>query len=43
LRQYCEDASKFDTVKYHTLYIKQEDFEKMTITAWEQLVFLDDK
>ncbi len=43
LRQYCEDASKFDTVKYHTLYIKQEDFEKMTISSWEQLVFLDDK
>lgn len=41
LRQYCEDASKFDSVKYTALYIKQEDFETMTLNTWEHVMSLD--
>lgn len=43
LRQYCEDATKHGSVNYNALYVMQEDFEKMSISTWEHIEFLDKK
>lgn len=41
LRQYCADASQFDSVTYRALYIQQEDFDRFPMQNWEDLCWRD--
>ena len=41
LRQFCIAASKYDTVNYNALYIKQEDFESFAVQTWKEIVSLE--